>query len=529
MHTVSAITSSNIAGIGLAPRAAPSRSGRGLSLGGNAVTRADSGKRARGSWYVGWGLALLLPAMMGTQVECGRRASIDFERISEYGFDEADHALDKNDYPWTMVYFAPDESKTGYIYVGTGNAIARLTSAELATVVTAELGLEIPVEYLLRPPEIRRYRPDLGPRTWETVLDYRDIETGEPWQTSGFRASAVYENPQGDTHLYVGTLGFEPAIWRTASGEPGSWEQIWTNSTGGSVRALRVHNGLLYIAVTHEYFGDVAGAGGSGEIYATDGDTFWLVNGDGFGNADNTGVFELASFNGWLYAGTLNRNQGYEVWKLEGPGGQTDPVPVVTQGGPSPANMGAGTMCIFGGRLYVGALNFLALNLHGGQLIRGADLIRINADDSWETVVGPGSAGGVTSGFGNRSNGYVWSLVEHNGKLYCGTFDAATFLRLLQVGLPDLRALIEYYTREEDKRDPRLFDIVVHNGAELYVSDDGVNWSMVFRDGLGNPDNYGVRQLMNINGELIMGLSNVFDGLSVWRARLPLDTNGETQ
>ena len=119
--------------------------------------------------------------------------------------------------------------------------------------------------------------------------------------------------------------------------------------------------------------------------------------------------------------GTKNSSTGYEIWKFAGPDDDTDPIRIVTGGGPSPVNEAAITPCIFDGRLYVGSqLNPLS-NITGG--FKAADIIRINADDTWETVVGPESISGFNSGFDHWPNTYIWSMTVHEGWLYAATYD----------------------------------------------------------------------------------------------------------
>jgi len=174
---------------------------------------------------------------------------------------------------------------------------------------------------------------------------------------------------------------------------------------------------------------------------------------------------------------------------------------------------------VFDGSLYVGALIFAGINLAGGPLIRGADMIRIHADDSWETVVGPGSVGGVGSGFDKRTNAYLWSMEVHKGYLYCGTWDAASFVPVTKRYLPDIRrSVYEFlFGLYAAQGAPTAFDILTGNGAELYRTADGVDWEAVFTDGLGNPDNYGVRSMEVLGGKLVLGMSNIDEGLEIWR------------
>jgi len=449
---------------------------------------------------------------------CGAPAPFDapagFTAISEPGFESADNAADRNDYPWEMTYFKPDGREVGHIYVGTGNAV-------MDGILGRIFGW--PTESFWRPPEIRRYQADNGTQDWERVLDFRAVESGPPWQTTGVRALLPYRVPStGETYLYAGTFGTRPTLWRSRTGDPGTWEAVWSNATEGSIRALAVHSDILYIAVTHEYLEPQV----AGEIHATDGRTVWPVMTDGFGTADNAGVFALASFSGWLYAGTINRNQGFEVWKLAGPDGRADPVRIVANGGTSRSQQAVGEMRVFQERLYVTALIFMNLNYDGfDPLLRAADMLRIDALDHVEVVVGPGSVGGVPSGFGHLHNAYLWCLEEHHGKLYCGTWNATSFVPVTdrywgriqatlneRVGVPLFFGPSPFSGFLESGQ----FDYLTRNGARLYASDDGVSWHEVFRDGLGNPRNYGVRNMVSTGDTLYIGIANIDDGLQIW-------------
>lgn len=439
---------------------------------------------------------------------CPLVTSDDFVSISEHGFDAVDNARDDNAYPWAMEYFTADgaDPGDGFLYVGTGNRVINAAAARF--------GVLLDDTPLFRPPEIRRYRPDLGPGQWEKVLDYRDVETDPDWKTSGFRGMAAYRaRSDGVTYLYAGTFGDEPAVWRSPTGEAGSWEQVFTSPLEGSIRSFAVHNNLLYVAVSHESGAERF----PGEIYATDGDTFTLVNDDGFGNPLNWGVFSLRSYNGWLYAGTYNREEGCEVWKLEGPGG-AGPVSVYTKGGPQRSNHSTTEMVVFDGRLYVPMLVYVGYNVGGFPPFKGADMVRLDADDNMETIVGPNSLSGFRSGFGDFSNAYLWSLTEHNGKLYCGTWDSASLVSFGSQHVGDLLGAIPQLIKNLTAAKPRAsaFDNLFSVGAELYASSDGVNWSPIFTNGLGNPDNYGVRNMVSGNGTLYIGLANPTDGLEVF-------------
>jgi len=450
------------------------------------------------------GLGACGPAMPSGDSPGGLESS-DFELVSENGFDAQDNAVDKNDYAWSMAYFRPDRSDSGHVYVGTGNDMIGL----IYQGITAILGQDELKEVSVRPPEIRRYRPDLSPTTWERVFDYRDVEQDPDFQTIGFRHLATYRAASdGVLYLYAATMGENATIWRTATGEPGSWEKAWVSGEIGSVRMMAEHDGILYLALANE----VPKGDQIGRIYATDGEEVWPVVEDGFGDPENLGVMCLESYNGWLYAGTMNKATGYEIWKLAGPNGQNDPVQVVDSGGPSPAVYAAITLCVFQDRLYFGGQLDPMSNIFKG--FKASDIIRINPDDSWEVVVGPNSISGYASGFNHWPNTYIWSMVVHDDWLYAATYDqVSAFFNMLE---NTDRFIAAFLSPQARRANP--FEMLFNAGADLYKTPNGADWYPVTVDGLGDVGNYGIRTMVSVGDTLYLGTTNPFDGLEVWRS-----------
>jgi hypothetical protein len=428
----------------------------------------------------------------------------DFELISLNGFDPEDHRVDTNDYAWSMEYFEPNGAPA-YVYVGTGNDMIGL----IYQVISVAVGTSEPQEVAARPPEIRRYRGDVSQYEWETVLDYRDVEDDPDFETIGFRFMRQYRSEaDGVNYLYAGTFGQQAALWRSATGDPGTWEIVWQSDEPGSVRDLEAHNGLLYVAFVGE---TPAGQAGVGKIFVTDGEQVSPVVTDGFGDPDNIGVMCLASFNGWLYAGTKNAVSGYEVWKLAGPDGNADPVLVVADGATSPLNEAVATPCVFRGQLYLGSQLNPMSNVTRG--FKAADIIRINPDDTWETVVGPDSLSGFGSGFDHWPNTYIWSMVVHEDWLYASAYDQVSpFFNVLE----NMDRLVKALGRA---RQANCIEQTWRAGADLYKTRDGVSWYAVTLDGLGDVGNYGFRTMESVGEWLYIGTANPFDGLEVWRGR----------
>jgi len=442
---------------------------------------------------------------------------LSFERVAAPGFDVEGQAR-LADSAWSMRYFQADRASTGYLYVGTDNNIVGLTMAALRERKGGAAALPV------QPPQIRRYRPDLGPEMWEVVLDYAAHEE-PPYLNEGFRSMGSYKaKADGRSYLYAGTMAARnPAVWRSATGDPDSWEQVFTfpdepESRIGSIRGMIPHSdGLLYMSTTRS--GDVL-PGGIGQIWATDGLTFTRVVTAGFGNPDNGGISSLASFNDCLYAGTYNPATGYEVWKLRcASDPEAPPQSVIRGGAGQPHNEAVMSMRVFQGHLYVGTgipLGFNPVTRHGP---RGCNLIRIKPDDSWEVVVGPKRSQPLSeyqAGFGWYLNVYCWYMKEHEDHFYLGSWDMSRTIAFLgqdaESVAPAFRPLLdELVVRPQDWGSPM--------GGDLYRTADGVHWEPVFLDGLGNPDNHGIRTLESTPLGLFVGTENPFTRLEVWLLR----------
>lgn len=436
----------------------------------------------------------------------GGLKSEDATLISKNGFDIADHASDRNDYAWSMAYFHPGFDAPEYVYVGTGNDMIGLIYEVIAIASNPDTAAPV----ASRAPEIRRYRGDLAADQWETVLDFGDFDPATTPKTVGFRTLGQYQSPSdGVTHLYAGTYGERPQLWRSATGDLGTWELFWETEGPGSFRSLHEHDGLLYVAFTQEL---TVGAERIGKIFVTDGFDVTPVVTDGFDNPNNIGVMFLESFNGALYAGTLNDVEGYEVWKLEGVGESLITTRVIAAGGPSAANEAAITACVFGEHLYVGCQLSPVSNVTSG--LKAADLVRVAADDSWETVVGPNSLSGLDSGFDHWPNSYIWSMVTEGGWLYAATYDQVSpFFNMLSQPVRLIKALT-------GAKRANLIERVGRAGADLYKTQDGVTWYPVTLDGFGDAGNYGFRTMISTGDAIFIGTANPFDGLEIWRGEL---------
>jgi hypothetical protein len=171
-------------------------------------------------------------------------------------------------------------------------------------------------------------------------------------------------------------------------------------------------------------------------------------------------------------------------------------------------------MAPFKGAMYIGT------GIQGGGNDRvnkigpaGAELLRINSDDSWDLIVGDPRhtenglrepLSGLRAGFGNYFNGYMWSLGMHDDWLYAGTFDWSVMLRWAHFA--EASQLANKFARHLPP------DVIVENegGADFWRSRDGENWLPVSRQGFDNPYNFGIRNIVSSPHGLFVGTANSF-------------------
>jgi len=481
----------------------------------------------------------------------------DFTKISEGGFGDP-----LNNYAWSMTYFEGD------LYVGTGRNIPYMMglALKMAGIIPWETDLEGITDPSGAPPP-PFIPPGQPPPHPDDVKIWAEDMLGEIWryhcgEWEQVHKATTFVNPRNG-FTYPEGIGyrimttFEGAIYAgvgegfgrillimSTNGE--NWYPVntYTNIPWPSnTRALAVHNGKLYL-----------GLGTAGEIYASSEpspttDTWEkAVDFDDFA-PDNTAVVSLISFNGHLYATTQNTNSGFEVWRsnAQAPDDPTDEWTQVVYGGAGDAwNVWGGTTETFNDHLYVGSMSLPIPPLGP----KGFDLIRIDTEDHWELIVGSyrpraptiprgPPLSGWPAGFANPLNFYCWSLEEHCGHLYLGTFDASAFLRYVT---PDMiESLIDEETLAsvaEELRNSGIDEQYVQEllaileegdlaaliqklwqylgGADLWKSCDGVHWAPVSLNGFDNPSNYGFRTMVSTPDGLYVGTANPWEGCEVW-------------
>jgi hypothetical protein len=443
----------------------------------------------------------------------------DFRLIARAGFGDGVNA-----YAHGMAWF------NDYLYVGTTRGNFPLMRARLPISMDPW-----PVECPPNPfsldlrAEIWRYNVALD--SWKRVFKSPIItgSDGSPIPRElGLRGMCVYPGRNGEKpSLFVSTWsparGPGPLLLRSEDGihfEP-SCEPGLMGLPVTTIRTIVHFKGRMYTTP--------AGSRGSNPNVSSHSIVYesrepekgiWEpVSEHGFGDPSNKTIFEMAPMGDHLYVGTLNLD-GYQIWRST-----MDERPyrwekMLEKGAyRGPLNQSVVSMVPFRGALYVGG------GIQGGGIDRqnqvgpaAAELIRLFPDGHWDLLVGDSrdtphgykkALSGYTPGFDSFFNGYFWRMCEHQGWLYLSTFKWC--------------GLLGYARRDQW---PQAFcniindvgaDFILQNqsGFALYRSYDGENWVPVTTNGMSNPYNIGLRNMMSTPHGMFLGTANPF-GPKVW-------------
>lgn len=457
----------------------------------------------------------------------------DFRMINRSGFGDG-----LNHYAHSMAWFENN------LYVGITRATmhANYINHPRPNLLPYPVDCPNDIREVERRTEIWRYNPRID--QWRRVYKAPMVRgrDGSDWpRYLGLRGMAVFQGASdGKPCIYVSTwspiMTDPPDILRSEDGltfAPTARPPF--APTVRSFRTLQLFNGRIHTSPTSTGRMNLSNAllrqsedsvSGDATIYATDDITSgkWeATNEEGFGDTGNDTVFEMAEFNGQLYAGTVN-TQGMQLWRTEN--AEKPPyrwVKVLERGAWRGAhNEVTASLCEFNGALYVGCgiVNGGYHRLH--NIGPGAsELIRIWPDDSWELVVGHSRntpqglkypLSGYAPGFDDLFTGYIWRMSVHAGWLYAGTFSWTQMLPFLPRHFwpEDLLVLIERWGVHELAYKT--------GGCALWRSQDGVRWYPVMRNGFGNPYNWGIRNMASTPYGLFVGTANPF-GPTIARKR----------
>ncbi len=218
------------------------------------------------------------------------------------------------------------------------------------------------------------------------------------------------------------------------------------------------------------------------------------ANENGFGSPDNTAIAVLEPFNGALYAATWGTAQ---VWRTENGNSWTQ---LLTNW--SVSNTDVIDMIDFSGHLYMGTSN-----------AAGGELWRTNGV-TWEQV--------VSAGFGSSTNTSLKNLAVFSHTLYVATDNSSGEHQVWRSASGDAGSWSKVADNLGGYGVMQVYKNQLYLGmggdiAALWRTGDGLTWTSVFTDGLGEENPY-VASMAEFDGYLYIGMANGGTGGQLWRS-----------
>lgn len=414
------------------------------------------------------------------------------------GEKEADgfnSAVDRrNGYAWAMA-----ESKN-YIYIGSNrNIIFSLIKSIFIlgnfaeTITDLIFEDDVSTETVDNSAEIFRYNK-LTKKIEQVYKSELTLEGG--FYESGYRSAVSFKPYNEDNEsIYIGAFGNNyTRILKFKENyviDVDKPEVVFIDNTGkSSVGAMEVHEAKLYfgLMITDTDLRIMESAAPSKNTWniVADLNDFNNIPNVDIGSSRSGGIFDLISYNGYLYAiiGSGNKpinESGFLIFKgkyiglmAKGSnryGWKWDMI--VGPNGKYEAGMGINSYAIAtpfkykasDGKEYVYVGTFSNVIQSTQKLIsfdfsylyenfvKPTQLYRFDENDNWEMIIGTPSeneplqirignykAGFVpdNSGINYSSNHYIWRMAEYNGKLFLGTFDSSSLYDyLIPKNIPD--------------------------------------------------------------------------------------------
>jgi sugar lactone lactonase YvrE len=239
------------------------------------------------------------------------------------------------------------------------------------------------------------------------------------------------------TWSYTTTHGAE--IWRSSSGDKGSWSRVVSNGFGDpnnqAVIASEVYSNSLYLGTNN--WNNASGTTTGGKIWRSGNGVDWTpVNSPGFGDVNNSCISSLEPFNGYLYASTVYSGTlgGAQVWRCHVCNG-SDWNKVVDNGLGSATRDNGNALMEFEGWLYWIVPDYFTSWTLAGE---GIEVWRSRDGLSWHLV--------SLAGFGDGNNRQIYwsnSVAAYRNDLFIGTRNSANgseiWMYLERIYLPIIR------------------------------------------------------------------------------------------
>ncbi len=296
-------------------------------------------------------------------------------------------------------------------------------------------------------------------------------------------------------------------VQKFAPGVPG-WRQANLNGfldpTAG-IFSLETFNGYLY-AGTINFSGK-----GSIVMRSPDGTTWTPASAYNFGSTDTlTGVVDMVVFNGWLYAasGWGDLQTSAQMWRTQD-GTTWQPVETHGFGIANAWNIGPFAISTVGGKTYL----YAAVQ----NRVDGASLFRSDSGEpgSWAAVVTGDPSMYAIDGFAEWNDQlFATTEAQTSGGRVWVTTNGSQWDLFGPPGLGD--------DNNTQLGAPAVFKdhlyVPTYNtvtGAQIFRLDNGTTWTRVVADGFGNVLNEKIDGLLVWGGKLIAKVNNRTEGMSV--------------
>lgn len=435
-----------------------------------------------------------------------------------------------NCYPHSMAWFQD------HLYVGTTRANLASRAKQIQSNTPEKMSkvwpVKIPEKALDSPlrAEIWRYSPAAD--EWQNLYTapmVTGIDGFEVPISVGFRCMAVFQGSRDSSpSLYVPTwashqtpatimLKTSDGIHFEAVSEPGLGI---TQNTPRSLRGIVSFKGRLFTSPVVGQKRLEPNIAGEAVVYCSadpDHGAWQFACETSFGDPNNASVFHMTASDKYLYAGTLNICEGFQIWKTDAEGEPPFKWKKVLSHGAyrGKLNQMGMTLVCFKGSIYVGSAIQNCSWDHDYKVGPAApEVIRINPDDSWDLIMGEPRMtpdglkvplSGLGPGFNDPFAGYIWSMCVHEGWLYVGNAVWTNFLRYSD-RLDKVPNILRNLQQPENL-EKLLEDF---GGCDLWRTCDGVNWRPVTINGFGNCFNIGFRNMVSSPYGLFVGASNPF-------------------
>jgi len=293
------------------------------------------------------------------------------------------------------------------------------------------------------------------------------------------------------------------------------WQQMNSNGFGdpdaSEVSALATFKGYLY-AGTHNPINPGPELDGARIFRSPDGINWAPVTDPGFGNGHDTAataVLDMTVFKGYIYASTGRSANAAKIYRAAD---GTNWAPVVNSGFANPDNHDITALAEYGNKIYAGVTN-----AETGVEI-WSSFTGDSGAGSWTLVppTEPGPAPSNLTGFA-VFDGALYGAVESEGPAQIWNTYGTDWAPVMNNGFGDNNTTLiggmavfanNLYVGAGNTAD----------GARLYRSDDGATWYPVSILGLGDSGNQKVESVFVFQNQLYISVMNAAAGIKLWRS-----------